>query len=156
MSPLFFLALLLALVLSSTSFQIVPSRVTFKSTKKAFTTATHLTSSSSSSSTVLERPTVLSKPSTVLNPSPSSSNKLTKPKGWSLRIFNDTTNTREHVARTLVQVTSKSEAEAYNLMMSAHRNGLAVVGIFLLEQAEMFCEQLGEFGLVADIQPIDE
>ncbi|GMI13779.1 hypothetical protein TrVE_jg9638 [Triparma verrucosa] len=156
MSPLFFLALILALVLSSTAFQIVPSRVTFKSTKKAFTTAIHLTSSSSSSSTVLERPAVLSKPSTVLNPSPSSSNKLTKPKGWSLRIFNDTTNTREHVARTLVQVTSKSEAEAYNLMMSAHRNGLAVVGIFLLEQAEMFCEQLGEFGLVADIQPIDE
>ncbi|GMI02656.1 hypothetical protein TrLO_g11490 [Triparma laevis f. longispina] len=152
--------LLLCLLLTMTScnaFSTLPT--TFRGVKRtapAFS-AVRLNAGDFASGAVLERPgsTVLSRP-TILNPIPSQESKNTKAKGWELRIFNDTTNTREHVARTLVQVTNKSESDAYNLMMSAHKNGLAVVGVFLLEQAEMFCEQLGEFGLVADIQPLDE
>ena len=68
-----------------------------------------------------------------------------------VRIFNDSLNTREHVARSLVKVTSLPESTAYSVMMSAHKHGVAIVGSWHLEQAEMLCEQLKDQGLVADI-----
>jgi len=105
---------------------------------------------SSSGSVVLERPTDVE-----LAPSVKKETSKTKSKGWQLRIFNDSLNTREHVARCLVQVTGKSESEAYNLMMSAHKNGVAVVGVWMFEQAEAYKDQLLQTGLVADISPIE-
>lgn len=104
---------------------------------------------------VLERPTVLGKPIAVISPKVKKNSKLTKAKGWELRIYNDSLNTREHVARCLVQITGKSEMDAYNLMMNAHKNGVAVVGVWMFEQAEAFCDQLVQTGLIADISPLD-
>ena len=75
---------------------------------------------------------------------------------WEVRIYNDGLNTREHVARCLVQVTGLSEVAAYQTMMQAHQNGIAVVGRWYYEQAEMYFEALKKNGIVCDLIPVDE
>ena len=75
---------------------------------------------------------------------------------WEVRIYNDGMNTREHVARSLVQVTGVSEFSAYQTMMQAHQNGIAVVGRWCLEVAELFHEGLEKQGIISDIVPVEE
>mmetsp|Transcript_7973 Transcript_7973/g.10196 ORF Transcript_7973/g.10196 Transcript_7973/m.10196 type:complete len:158 (-) Transcript_7973:414-887(-) len=75
---------------------------------------------------------------------------------WEVRIYNDGMNTREHVARCLVQVTGLSEIAAYQTMMQAHQNGIAVVGRWYHEQAEMYFEALKKNGIVCDLIPVEE
>ena len=75
---------------------------------------------------------------------------------WEVRIYNDGLNTREHVARSLVQVTGMSEISAYQTMMQAHQNGIAVVGRYFFEIAEMYQEALRKQGIVCDIVPVEE
>mmetsp|Transcript_18297 Transcript_18297/g.34961 ORF Transcript_18297/g.34961 Transcript_18297/m.34961 type:complete len:171 (+) Transcript_18297:188-700(+) len=75
---------------------------------------------------------------------------------WEVRIYNDGLNTREHVARSLVQVTGMSEMSAYQTMMQAHQNGMAVVGRWVYEVAEMYHEALRKNGIVCDIVPVEE
>ena len=65
-------------------------------------------------------------------------------------------NTREHVARSLVQITGMAEMTAYQTMMIAHQNGIASVGLFCFEIAEMYNEGLRKEGIVSDIIPVDE
>lgn len=76
--------------------------------------------------------------------------------GWEVRIFNDGMNTREHVARSLVQITGLSEVAAYQTMMQAHQNGMAVVGRWIYERAEMYRDALKKNGIVCDMVPVDE
>jgi ATP-dependent Clp protease adapter protein ClpS len=75
---------------------------------------------------------------------------------WEVRIYNDGMNTREHVARSLVQVTGLSEMSAYQTMMRAHQNGIAAVGKWCFEVAEMYNEGLRGHGIISDIVPVDE
>ena len=75
---------------------------------------------------------------------------------WEVRIYNDGLNTREHVARSLVQVTGMSELNAYQTMMQAHQNGIAVVGRWVYEVAEMYHDALKKNGIVCDLVPVDE
>ena len=75
---------------------------------------------------------------------------------WEVRIYNDGMNTREHVARSLVQITGMTEMTAYQTMMMAHQNGIASAGIFCFEIAEMYNEGLRTQGIVSDIVPVDE
>jgi ATP-dependent Clp protease adapter protein ClpS len=75
---------------------------------------------------------------------------------WEVRIYNDGLNTREHVARSLVQITGMSEINAYQTMMQAHQNGLAVVGRYVYEIAEMYHDALRKQGIVTDLVPVDE
>jgi ATP-dependent Clp protease adapter protein ClpS len=75
---------------------------------------------------------------------------------WEVRIYNDGLNTREHVARCLVQVTGLSELQAYTTMMLAHHQGMASVGQYVYEIAEMYHDALRSKGIVCDIIPIDE
>lgn len=77
-------------------------------------------------------------------------------KTWEVRIYNDGMNTREHVARSLVQITGMKEMIAYQTMMIAHQNGMACVGRFCFEVAEMYNEGLRKQGIVSDIVPVDE
>jgi ATP-dependent Clp protease adaptor protein ClpS len=77
-------------------------------------------------------------------------------KAWEVRIYNDGLNTREHVARSLVQVTGMSESDAYNTMMQAHQNGIAVVGVWVYEIAEMYHDALRKQGILCDLVPVDE
>jgi ATP-dependent Clp protease adapter protein ClpS len=75
---------------------------------------------------------------------------------WEVRIYNDGLNTREHVARSLVQVTGLSELQAYQTMMHAHYNGIAVVGRWVYEIAEMFHDALKKKGIVCDLVPVGD
>ena len=74
---------------------------------------------------------------------------------WEVRIYNDGVNTREFVARCLVQVAGLSEMAAYQTMMQAHHNGLAVVGRYPYERAEMYHEQLKTNGILNDMVEVD-
>jgi len=75
---------------------------------------------------------------------------------WEVRIYNDGMNTREHVARALVQITGLSEFSAYQTMMQAHQNGIAAVGRWRFEIAEMYNDGLRQNGIISDIVPVDE
>ena len=76
--------------------------------------------------------------------------------GWEVRIFNDGINTREHVATSLVEIASLSEVAAYQTMMQAHKNGVAVIGRWVYERAEMYIDALKQNGLVCDMVPVPE
>jgi ATP-dependent Clp protease adaptor protein ClpS len=104
-------------------------------------------------------PAVLERPETARKQRVEEPRKEKKGMGseaWEVRIYNDGLNTREHVARSLVQVTGMSEMEAYQTMMQAHLNGLATVGRYIYEVAEMFHDALKKNGIVCDIVPVEE
>jgi len=75
---------------------------------------------------------------------------------WELRMYNDGTNTREHIARSLVQITGMTEITAYRTMIQADQNGVACVGRFCFEIAEMYNEGLHTQGIISDIIAVDE
>merc|ERR1712007_113508 len=62
---------------------------------------------------------------------------------------------REYVARCLMTVCLLKEADAYQVMMKAHADGVAVVGTYLFETAETYCARLKAKGLSANIIPVD-
>jgi ATP-dependent Clp protease adaptor protein ClpS len=105
-------------------------------------------------------PAVLDRPSTQVEErvvdDPSKQRKNIGNEAWEVRIYNDGLNTREHVARSLVQVTGMTEMTAYQTMMQAHQNGIAVVGRFLYEIAEMYHDELRKNGIVCDLVPVEE
>jgi ATP-dependent Clp protease adapter protein ClpS len=104
-------------------------------------------------------PAVLERPETARRERVEEPRKQKKGMGseaWEVRIYNDGMNTREHVARALVQVTGMSEMDAYQTMMQAHLNGLATVGRYIYEVAEMFHDALKKNGIVCDIVPVEE
>jgi ATP-dependent Clp protease adaptor protein ClpS len=101
---------------------------------------------------VLERPQVGEKKKNGPNKERSNAGS----EAWEVRIYNDGMNTREHVARALVQVTGLTEFGAYQTMMQAHQNGIAAVGRWCFEVAEMYNEGLRTNGVISDIVPVDE
>ncbi len=101
-------------------------------------------------------PAVLDRPSVDKVRTPAKDRNQEGGETWEVRIYNDGMNTREHVARSLVQITGMAEMTAYQTMMMAHQNGIASVGLFCFEIAEMYNEGLRKEGIVSDIIPVDE
>lgn len=101
-------------------------------------------------------PAVLDRPSVDKVRTPAKDRSQEGGETWEVRIYNDGMNTREHVARSLVQITGMAEMTAYQTMMMAHQNGIASVGLFCFEIAEMYNEGLRKEGIVSDIIPVDE
>lgn len=104
-------------------------------------------------------PAVLDRPSTVQKErvdNPVRERSREGGEAWEVRIYNDGMNTREHVARSLVQITGMTEMTAYQTMMQAHQNGIAAVGRFCFEVAEMYNDGLRKQGIISDIIPVDE
>lgn len=62
---------------------------------------------------------------------------------------------RDFLARCLMTVCSLKESTAYQVMMKAHTEGMAVVGVYDFETAETYCAGLKAKGLSADIIPVD-
>lgn len=119
------------------------------------------------STTVLDKPTVnpgtgtgspavLDRPTVEKSKSPEKERKHTGSEAWEVRIYNDGKNTREFVARCLVQIVGHSEHTAYTVMMQAHQNGIAVVGRYVYEVAEMYYGELKKNGIVCDLVPVEE
>ena len=71
---------------------------------------------------------------------------------FKLLLFNDNVNRREYVAKVLVaHIPGMKQANAYQVMQQAHQNGMAVVGVWTFEVAEMYCEELKAGGLIASV-----
>eukprot|EP00438_Fugacium_kawagutii_P023731 Skav231420 [mRNA] locus=scaffold330:18720:27633:+ [translate_table: standard] len=65
---------------------------------------------------------------------------------YRLVLYNDPLNKREYVARCLMTICLLKEGDAYQVMMKAHKEGVAVVGTYAFETAEAgCCENLEEF-----------
>ena len=79
-----------------------------------------------------------------------------KGKKYKLLLFNDNVNRREYVARILVQnIPEITQADAYLVMQKAHKSGMAVVGVWVFEMAEAYCDTLKSGGLIASITEED-
>jgi ATP-dependent Clp protease adapter protein ClpS len=112
---------------------------------------------------VYSGPSILERPATTKEPSVKEEERVADKRQqherynetWEVRLYNDGLNTREHVSRSLVQVTGLSEYQAYHTMMQAHHNGMAVVGQYYYEIAEMFHDALKLEGIICDIVPVE-
>jgi len=62
--------------------------------------------------------------------------KLERPARFKVLLFNDDYTPMEFVVNLLEQVFRKSPAEATQLMLTIHRSGMGVAGVYVLEVAE--------------------
>jgi ATP-dependent Clp protease adapter protein ClpS len=166
-----FLLVLLSLVGSSYSAFVAPSRSVQTKTTAAWASNTvssfsrlhaqrdalvmkaGLLEKEGTGPAVLDRPEISRKEKVE---DPTKERKDLGSESWEVRIYNDGMNTREHVSRALVQVTGMSEMGAYQTMMQAHQNGIAVVGRWVYEIAEMYHDALKQNGIVCDLVPVEE
>ncbi|GKY98269.1 hypothetical protein MPSEU_000784600 [Mayamaea pseudoterrestris] len=158
--------LLLAALIAATVSAFGPMGMSQRASSSCTSSSSSLWGMPTRASTEMSGPAILDRPSTLERPAvetdrtlernPTKERKGMGGEAWEVRIYNDGLNTREHVARSLVQITGKTEMEAYQTMMQAHQNGIAVVGRWVYEVAEMYAEGLKKNGIVADMVPVDE
>ena len=67
--------------------------------------------------------------------------KLEKPKLFKVILHNDDFTTMEFVVFVLQYVFSRSDAEAFTIMLKVHNEGLGIAGIYPYEIATMKCEK---------------
>lgn len=85
--------------------------------------------------------------------------KLARPRMWKVLLHNDDFTTQEFVVWILEKVFHKPEAEAFAIMLSVHRAGLGVAGVFTRDVAETkirATERLAEeheFPLLVTMEP---
>ena len=77
-------------------------------------------------------------------------------RGWLVRLYNDPMNKREFVAKCLTEITGLGDGEAYGVMMKAHQTGIAVIGNYHRELAELHKARLSGEGLFVDMVPADD
>lgn len=86
----------------------------------------------------------LQKPSTVRKIAPR----------YRVLLHNDDFNSMEYVVQVLMStIPSLTQAQAVDIMMEAHTNGLALVITCAQEHAEFYCETLKNHGLTSTIEP---
>jgi ATP-dependent Clp protease adaptor protein ClpS len=93
---------------------------------------------------------------------PRNEQKLERPRLWRVLLHNDDYTTQEFVVWVLETVFSKARAEAFTIMMSVHRSGLGVAGVYTHDVAEtkvkttqQMAEQ-EEFPLLVTMEPEPE
>jgi ATP-dependent Clp protease adapter protein ClpS len=79
-----------------------------------------------------------------------------KDRGWLVRLYNDPMNKREFVAMCLNDICGLGDGAAYDVMMKAHQTGIAVIGNYHRELAEMYWARLSGEGLLIDMVPADD
>ncbi|KAL3816357.1 hypothetical protein ACHAXA_000435 [Cyclostephanos tholiformis] len=77
-------------------------------------------------------------------------------RGWLVRLYNDPMNKREFVARCLNDICGLGDGAAYDVMMKAHQTGIAVIGNYHRELAELYKARLSGEGLLIDMVPADD
>jgi len=159
------LSLFVTVLVSSVDYAVAFHPQMASSVQRGMHTHTHASALNMAGPATVERektvkrtggPAVLDRPSQERIRTPSKERNQEGGAAWEVRIYNDGMNTREHVARALVQITGMAEMTAYQTMMTAHQNGIASVGMFCFEIAEMYNEGLRKEGIVSDIVPVDE
>uniref|UniRef100_A0A7S0FZA3 Adaptor protein ClpS core domain-containing protein n=1 Tax=Rhodosorus marinus TaxID=101924 RepID=A0A7S0FZA3_9RHOD len=92
-------------------------------------------------STVLERPTQTQK------------GKIDPGKRYKVIVFGENGQTRDFIAQVLMKcLPGMREETAKEIADKAKKAGKAVVGAWIFEMAEAYCDSLRSSGLVADIQ----
>ena len=103
-----------------------------------------------------------SHPSESLLAETRSDERLQHPRMWRVLLHNDDYTTQEFVVWVLETVFQKPRAEAFSIMMSVHRSGLGVAGIFTHDVAQTKMrktQQLAEeheFPLLVTMEPEPE
>jgi ATP-dependent Clp protease adaptor protein ClpS len=88
--------------------------------------------------------------------------KLERPRMWRVLLHNDDYTTQEFVVWVLETVFRKARAEAFTIMMSVHRSGLGVAGVYTHDVAETkvkTTQQMAEeqeFPLLVTMEPEPE
>ena len=88
--------------------------------------------------------------------------KLERPRMWRVLLHNDDYTTQEFVVWVLEAVFRKPRAEAFTIMMSVHRSGLGVAGVYTHDVAETklkATQQMAEeqeFPLLVTMEPEPE
>ncbi len=72
---------------------------------------------------------------------------------YKVLLHNDDKNTMDHVIRALVNVFRFELPKCEQIMLEAHRNGVALCTIEPIEQAELHRDQLQSYSLIATIEP---
>ena len=62
--------------------------------------------------------------------------KLERPRMWRVLLHNDDYTTQEFVVFVLETVFRKGRAEAFTIMMSVHRSGIGIAGVYTRDVAE--------------------
>ena len=91
-----------------------------------------------------------------------SEQRLQRPRMWRVLLHNDDYTTQDFVVWVLESIFRKPHAEAFAIMMSVHRSGLGVAGVFTRDVAETkvkATERLAEeheFPLLVTMEPEPE
>mmetsp|Transcript_4095 Transcript_4095/g.3882 ORF Transcript_4095/g.3882 Transcript_4095/m.3882 type:complete len:151 (-) Transcript_4095:485-937(-) len=101
-------------------------------------------------------PSVLDKPGLKKKSKQKENQQDLGAEGWEVRLYNDPFNKREFVARCLMEIVGISETASYQIMMGAHQVGIAAIGRYHRERAELYRDRLTEEGLVCDMVPVDD
>ena len=79
--------------------------------------------------------------------------KVDPGKHYKVLIFNDEKNDKDYVTRVLLRVIPGLSPEAARAIMSkAHTDGKAVVGVWIFEVSEGYCDMIRSNGIRSDIE----
>jgi ATP-dependent Clp protease adaptor protein ClpS len=91
-----------------------------------------------------------------------SDTRVQRPRMWRVLLHNDDYTTQEFVVWVLQSVYHKPHAEAFSIMMSVHRSGLGVAGVFThdvartkVKRTQQLAEE-HEFPLLVTMEPEPE
>lgn len=74
---------------------------------------------------------------------------------YKVLLFNDETHSKDYVTRILLKVVpGLSQDDASRIMIEAHTKGRAVVGIWIFEISEGYCDMLRNNGLRSDLEQV--
>jgi ATP-dependent Clp protease adaptor protein ClpS len=91
-----------------------------------------------------------------------SEQRVQRPRMWRVLLHNDDYTTQEFVVWVLETVFQKPRGEAFSIMMSVHRSGLGVAGIFTHDVAQTKVKKTQdlakehEFPLLVTMEPEPE
>ena len=91
-----------------------------------------------------------------------SDQKLERPRMWRVLLHNDDYTTQDFVVWVLETIFRKGRAEAFAIMMSVHRSGLGIAGVFTHDVAEtkvratQHAAEEQEFPLLVTMEPETE
>jgi ATP-dependent Clp protease adaptor protein ClpS len=93
---------------------------------------------------------------------PRSDQQLQRPRMWRVLLHNDDYTTQEFVVWILETIFHKPRAEAFTIMMSVHRSGLGLAGVYTHDVAETKLKavrdaaEAHEFPLLVTMEPEPE
>jgi ATP-dependent Clp protease adaptor protein ClpS len=93
---------------------------------------------------------------------PRSDQKVERPRLWRVLLHNDDYTTQEFVVWVLETIFHKPQGEAFAIMMSVHRSGLGLAGVYTRDVAETKLRatrdvaEEHEFPLLVTMEPEDD